>query len=145
MSRDKIQENNYFKMAIFRKSICYLLESLSFWNMHFSISTRLTPVSDSQAARNGDIIGRVTAPGNLSNAKQWLQNCLLRHKECLPPAAYCTESYKPPLPTRVINVGSSNDDITLLVTEGQTGEYVALSHRCSLTYGKARMIEQGNF
>ena len=98
--------------------------------MYFSISIRLTLVSDSQAAKNGDIVGRVVlAPGNLSNVKLWLWNCLLQHKECLPPVADYSESYKPRLPTRVINVGSSNDDITLLVTEGLTGDYLTLSHR----------------
>lgn len=99
-------------------------------SLNFLSSTRLTFVLDSQTGRSGDVIGRVVLdPGNLSNAKVWLQNCLMVHKECWPPAANFSESYKPRLPTRVIDVGSSKGDIVLFVTEGQTGDYLSLSHR----------------
>ena len=108
----------------------YVLITVRRWNIYESSSSKLMLPTESPTARNGDVIGRVILPpGDLSNVKLWLQSCLLGHKECLPPAANYAESYKPRLPTRVIKVGSSNDNIALLVAEGQTGDYLVLSHR----------------
>ena len=61
-------------------------------------------------------------------ARSWLENCKQNHPECLPGPL-------PPLPTRVIFVGSSEKDLRLHVTENEKARYTALSH----CWGKAVM------
>jgi Heterokaryon incompatibility protein (HET) len=56
--------------------------------------------------------------------KFWIQNCISHHRLCLP-------SKDAPLPTRVLDVGSINgplDQIRLIVTNGITGKWTALSY-----------------
>lgn len=55
-------------------------------------------------------------------ARKWIHNCLSSHGEC-------KRSGKPILPTRVIEVGESEDDVRIFVNAGRHREdYVALSH-----------------
>lgn len=54
--------------------------------------------------------------------KNWMEDCQLRHPSCRAPLTA-------PLPTRVIDVGSSSETVCLHIsTEGESGSYVALSH-----------------
>lgn len=55
-------------------------------------------------------------------AKNWYDRCFKAHKSCERPSA------PPPLPTRVIEIDPSDDNIRLQVTNGKTGHYAALSH-----------------
>ncbi|OIW26873.1 HET-domain-containing protein, partial [Coniochaeta ligniaria NRRL 30616] len=66
------------------------------------------------------------SPKSLKLVKEWLDTCIEEHPRC---ASFCgTRSL--PLPTRVIDVGSatSNKDPVLLVSNGISAPYVALSH-----------------
>jgi hypothetical protein len=53
--------------------------------------------------------------------KEWLTNCLESHPLCQPPPST-------PLPTRVIDVGDSDEDTKLYATQGENDRYAALSH-----------------
>lgn len=58
---------------------------------------------------------------NLQRARSWLQTCLDSHPHC--------RSEIPHLPTRVIDVGSSNKHTKLVITDRKTSKpYVALSY-----------------
>jgi len=59
---------------------------------------------------------------SVSLAQNWLQGCLSSHPECQRPGT-------PALPTRVVAVGSCDEETHIVVTEpGDRGEYAALSH-----------------
>jgi hypothetical protein len=57
---------------------------------------------------------------------QWLVSCLTQHSNCIK-----AEAPLPPLPSRVIDVGSpdGSQEPRLLQTQFQKGRYIALSHR----------------
>jgi len=58
----------------------------------------------------------------VSLARKWLHGCLSLHSECQRPDV-------PKLPTRVVAVGSCDEETRIIVTEpGERGEYAALSH-----------------
>ncbi|KAK0657957.1 heterokaryon incompatibility protein-domain-containing protein, partial [Cercophora newfieldiana] len=60
----------------------------------------------------------------VSLARKWLQGCLSSHPECRRP-----EPSEPQLPTRVVAVGSCDEETRVVVTKpGDRGEYAALSH-----------------
>lgn len=58
--------------------------------------------------------------------KRWLKDCRERHPSC-------KSASEPTLPTRVIDVGASSEDVRLYITKGEQENYVALSH----CWGKA--------
>jgi hypothetical protein len=53
--------------------------------------------------------------------QQWLSSCTLHHR-------ICPTADGRPLPTRVIDVGRTERDLHLHISNGEQGEYVALSH-----------------
>lgn len=61
----------------------------------------------------------------VSLARQWIQGCInseKKHGKCLPPTI-------PPLPNRVIYIGTTDDDLRLHVsTPGEKSYYTSLSH-----------------
>ncbi|KAM5343900.1 hypothetical protein ACJ41O_012437 [Fusarium nematophilum] len=78
------------------------------------------------------IPGRVLAadwgsPYGLSKLRRWLNICD-NHHPCLPSDTPSN------LPTRVLDVGASQDVIFLRQTAGQTGKYLALSHSWGTTH-----------
>lgn len=63
----------------------------------------------------------------LQLARDWVDDCLKNHPECRSPVAQ--DGSPPRLPTRVIDVGTSNiRNPRLLRSEGRRGAWVALSH-----------------
>ena len=54
--------------------------------------------------------------------KAWLEECSSKHEFCSPP------ELNTKLPTRVINVGSTGQTVTLFEHNGTTGRYMTLSH-----------------
>lgn len=62
-------------------------------------------------------------------AKQWIRDCLNIHSPC-------SRADLTPLPTRVIDVGLSDETSNprLFVSNGQTGQYVTLSHCWGTSY-----------
>lgn len=72
--------------------------------------------------RSGMILDTDTkSAGVVDLIKSWLQNCQDSHVPC-------NIGSSSTLPTRVIDVGSSPDDVRLLITGGVAGRYAALSH-----------------
>ncbi|KAL6801224.1 heterokaryon incompatibility protein domain-containing protein [Trichoderma sp. SZMC 28013] len=63
----------------------------------------------------------VASDESFNLAKQWLEQCTGNHSSCL---AYTQH----PLPTRVVDVGTSSESPRLLVTNEMTAPYVALSY-----------------
>ena len=53
--------------------------------------------------------------------QQWLSSCTLHHR-------ICPTADGRPLPTRVVSVGRTGKDLRLHISNGEQGEYVALSH-----------------
>ena len=66
------------------------------------------------------------SPENLELIHHWVEECDERHPRCNVKA----HQKNLPLPTRVIDLGvpSCSEDLRLLVSEGQTGRWIALSH-----------------
>lgn len=60
---------------------------------------------------------------SLKVAKTWHQECLASHQKC-----NRMLSQKRPLPTRILDVGDSPRNPTLIVTGGQSGSWAALSY-----------------
>ncbi|KUJ16587.1 uncharacterized protein LY89DRAFT_571485, partial [Mollisia scopiformis] len=56
-------------------------------------------------------------------ARAWLNDCITTHPEC-------RSNTSRKLPTRVINVGTSNSEVRLVETNGSEGRYATLSHYC---------------
>jgi hypothetical protein len=82
----------------------------------------------SDLIRNRPVNQYTMSPKCLSMVLDWTQTCLRYHVDC----AY---SSMRPLPTRVIDVGPSNDsqDPFLYTSDGEQGSWIALSH----CWGKA--------
>jgi len=81
-------------------------------------------VLDNEAAKDLRVPRRPVSKSPMSEeclalAETWLKNCTENHS--------CFSATEVPLPTRVIDCGSSVDP-SLLITEGSTGLYVTLSH-----------------
>ncbi|KAH7072319.1 heterokaryon incompatibility protein-domain-containing protein [Paraphoma chrysanthemicola] len=59
---------------------------------------------------------------SLELLRQWLDECKANHPQC--------DGLNAPLPTRVIDVGTTEEDAPLVIetTPGQGGDYIALSH-----------------
>lgn len=65
-----------------------------------------------------------SSPAGFSKVDQWLRDCEQNHADC-------NVSKSPPLPTRVIDVGSctGSQEPYLHASKGQYGRYIALSHK----------------
>lgn len=69
-----------------------------------------------------EVAASVHAEGSVQSARSWLRACENDHTNCVRPQ-------KTPLPTRVIDVGSSDPATArLLVSHGESAPYVTLSH-----------------
>lgn len=55
---------------------------------------------------------------------RWLQDCEMNHPECR-----SQQPLDPILPARVLDVGDTNRSPSLVISEGQKGKYMCLSHR----------------
>lgn len=64
----------------------------------------------------------VSSQASVDRCKQWIDHCSARHSQC-------STTENRPLPTRLIDVGSEDQDPKLIVTSKKArGQYVALSH-----------------
>ncbi|KAK1751465.1 heterokaryon incompatibility protein-domain-containing protein [Echria macrotheca] len=71
------------------------------------------------------ILGRTVppspkSPAALARIKKWINDCKTAHR----PA--CSD--RPKLPTRILEIRNSGTEVCVLVPDGLTGDYVALSH-----------------
>ncbi|KAH9206810.1 hypothetical protein DL95DRAFT_469256 [Leptodontidium sp. 2 PMI_412] len=57
----------------------------------------------------------------LDRASSWLRDCIEKHPDC-----GAVEEVE--LPTRLIKLGSNNDNVQLVITQGMQGKYATLSH-----------------
>ncbi|KAF7925941.1 hypothetical protein EAE99_005976 [Botrytis elliptica] len=91
------------------------------------LSLSLQTPRDKIRVVEGFQVGHYTIDPNLGSetncriARDWLKTCCERHYEC--PLVEDKE-----LPSRVIHVGSDDQDPYILPTDGKIGKYIALSH-----------------
>ncbi|KAF2273808.1 HET-domain-containing protein [Westerdykella ornata] len=76
---------------------------------YFATSKRTSPGTDSEEA--------------LGKMKEWIEECVAEHSDYL-----CQAPEHPILPKRVVDVGRSNEDVKLVETNGEKGQYICLSH-----------------
>ncbi|KAI9154740.1 HET-domain-containing protein [Paramyrothecium foliicola] len=74
---------------------------------------------------------KISEPGSdriLNAIVQWARECDEKHAQCRVGKQSGPSMANPKLPTRVLDVGNEDESPYLLVSNGLTGEYVALSH-----------------
>lgn len=80
----------------------------------------------------GDVGRDPASDANFSMLAQWIEECMTTHERCCSGSPLLTSmhSFQRPLPTRLIDVSSSqfSQYVSLSETAGQRGSYVALSH-----------------
>ena len=109
---ERASQRSHYHVSSKLSSISILTSIASFSNI---ITTALQDRSTSKDAE-----------ARLRLCQKWLQDCIENHTNCAQ-----WQEQNAVLPTRVIDVGPKNDSQRpcLLETKGETGAYVALSHR----------------
>jgi hypothetical protein len=65
---------------------------------------------------------------SIQDIKDWITACDKSHPRCWYSISGVKIKYKPPLPTRVIDVGDSREAVRLVISNQMAARYVALSH-----------------
>jgi hypothetical protein len=73
--------------------------------------------------------GNTASEASFHRIQQWINDCNLSHERC-------SDQSNAALPTRVLDLGKSNESIRLVETHGLSGSYICLSH----CWGKSSTI-----